>query len=55
MACSAIDERRIRVVFSIVNEDGPEVDKDEERNIPELLEGEQEWEQVVWNGLCEAV
>lgn len=37
------------------NEDGPEIDESEEGNVCELLEREDEWKDVVWYTLREAI
>ena len=44
-----------RRLQTLTNEDSPEVDKDEEGNICELLERKNEWEDVVWYTLREAI
>ena len=55
VACGAIDDVGIRYVFAVVDEDGPDVYEDEEGDVGEFLEGEEEWEEVVWDALGEAV
>lgn len=55
MACCTVDDGRVGHVFSIVNEDGPDVDKDEQRNIGELLERENEGKKMVRHRLQETV
>lgn len=55
VACRAIDDVGIRYIFAVMDEDGPNVDEDEEGDVGEFLEGEHEWEEVVWNALGEAV
>jgi hypothetical protein len=55
VAGSAIDERRVGIVFSIMDENCPEVDEDEESNVCKLLKWEEEWEQMVWNRLSESI
>src|ERR1700742_1758948 len=50
-----INDWVVRVVFSIVDEDGPDVDEHEESNVCKLLEGEEERENVVRRRLCESV
>lgn len=47
VAGSAVDDRAVRDVFSIVNEDSPEIDESKEDHIGKLLERENEWEYVV--------
>lgn len=39
----------------LTNEDGPEVDESEEGNVCELLERKDEWKDVVWYTLREAI
>lgn len=51
VACCAIDNGRVGHIFAIVNHDSPDLNEGEERDIGELLEWEQEWEQVVWHAL----
>lgn len=55
VACGSVDQGAVGVVLSIVDEDGPDVDEDEKRNVRELLEREQEWKEVVWYGLSKSV
>lgn len=55
VACGSIDEGAVGVVLSIMNENGPDVDEDEQRNVRELLKREQEWEEVVWYRLSKTV
>ena len=40
---------------ALTNEDSPEVDEGEEGNVCKLLEREDEWENVVWHTLGEAI
>lgn len=47
MAGSSVDNRVVAEVFTVVDENGPEVDEDEEENAHPLLHGEEEWEEVV--------
>ena len=54
VAGSAIDEWRVGIVFSIMDENCPEVDEDEESNICKLLKRKEEREQMVWNRLSES-
>ncbi len=55
MACRAVDDGRIRYVFAVMDENGPDVYEDEEDDVGEFLEGEQKRVEVVWNALGEAV
>lgn len=55
VASSSIDDRRLGVVFTVVNHDGPDVDEGEEEDIGPLLQREKEREEVVGNGLREAI
>lgn len=47
VASSPIDDRTVGHIFSVVYEDSPDIDKAEERNVGELLEWKDEWEEVV--------
>lgn len=42
-------------IEALTNEDGPKIDEGEEGNVCELLEREDEWENVVWHTLGEAI
>lgn len=55
VAGGAVDDGRIRDVLSIVDHDRPDVDKGEEGDVREFLEREKEGEDVVGEGLREAV
>ncbi len=55
MACSTVDDRAVCDVLTIVDEDCPDVDECEQCNVSELLKWEDEWENVVWHALCEAI
>lgn len=55
MTCCAIDDGTVGVVLSVVDEDGPDVDEGKEGNVREFLQREQEWKEVVWNRLREAI
>lgn len=55
MASGAIDYGVVGQVFSIMNENGPEVDKNEEHNVGDFLEREDEWKDVIRERLCETV
>lgn len=55
MASSSINNRRVHDELSIVNEDRPHVDEDEQSNIGHLLKWEEEWEDVVWDALRKSI
>jgi hypothetical protein len=55
VASRAVDDGRVGDVFTVVNHDGPDLDESEEGDVCELLQREDEGEQVVWDGLGEAV
>ena len=55
MTSRSIDDWRVHDEFSVVDKDGPHIDENKESNVRHLLEGEDEWEDVVWDGLSEAV
>ena len=55
VACRAIDDVRIRYVFAVMDEDGPDVYEDEKGDVGEFLEGKEKREEVIWNALGEAV
>ena len=55
MASGAVDNGRVVRVLSVVDEHGPNVDKDEEGDVCELLEREKEGKDVVWQPLRVAV
>jgi hypothetical protein len=38
-----------------MNHDSPDVDEDKERNVGKLLQRQNEWEDVVWNGLRKSI
>nr|GFD55168.1 hypothetical protein [Tanacetum cinerariifolium] len=46
MARSAVDDRRVVCILSIMDEDSPDVDKDKESNVCKLLEWKEEREDV---------
>lgn len=50
-----VDQRGVGIVFTIVDENGPDVDENEEGDIGEFLKREQEWEEMVWNGLSKSI
>lgn len=51
----AVDDRVVGEVLAVVDHDGPEVDKDEEEDVGHLLQREDEGEDVIRDGLGEAV
>lgn len=51
VACSAVDDGAVGDVFTVVDHDGPEIDKHEENDVSPFLEREDEWEDVVGNTL----
>ena len=55
VAGRAVDHGAVRYVLAIVDEDCPDVDRDEEQHVRELLQREDEWEDVVWETLGPAV
>ena len=55
MACGAVYDRTVGYVFSVVDHDGPDVDEREQANIRQFLQGEYEWEDVVWYALGKAI
>lgn len=55
MASGAIDHRVVRYELAVMDQDGPEVDKDEEQNKGHFLQGKEEGEDMVGDGLGEAV
>jgi hypothetical protein len=55
VAGGAVDDGGVGDVLAVVDEDGPDVDEDEQGDVGELLEGEDEGEDVVGEGLGEAV
>jgi hypothetical protein len=55
VAGSAVDDGRVGDVLAVVDHDGPDLDESEERDVGELLQGEDEGEEVVGHGLREAV
>ena len=55
VACCAIDNGRVSNILSIVDHDGPDVDEGEECYVCELLEREDKREEMVRDGLSEAV
>lgn len=55
MTSRSIDDWRVHDEFSVVNQDGPHVDEDEQPNISDLLKREDEWEDVVWDRLGESI
>lgn len=55
VAGSTVDDRVVGEVLAVVDHNGPEVDKDEEEDVGHLLQREDEGEDVVRDGLHEAV
>lgn len=55
VAGSAVDDGAVSHVLAVVDHNGPDLDEAEENNVGELLQREQEWEQMVWNGLRVAI
>lgn len=55
VASGAVDDGRVGDVLAVVDHDGPDLDESEEGDVGELLQGEDEGEEVVGDGLGEAV
>lgn len=55
MARGTINERRVRNIFSVMDEDGPDLDETKETQIGKLLQWEDKWKDVVWKALHETV
>jgi hypothetical protein len=55
MACGTINNRRIRDVFAVMNENGPDLNENEEPEVSGFLEREHERKQVIGRALEEAV
>jgi len=55
MASSAIDDGRIRNIFTVMNHDGPNVDEHKEEDVGKLLQREEEGKHMIRNGLREPV
>lgn len=55
VAGGAVDDGVVRHELAVVDQDGPEVDKDEQEDVAHLLQGEEQGEDVVGEGLGEAV
>jgi len=55
VAGGAVDGGRLRDELAVVDQDGPDVDEDEQRDVGDLLQREEEGEHVVGDGLREAV
>jgi hypothetical protein len=51
VASSTVDDGGVVCVFTIVNQDGPNVDEDEEGDRGDLGQGKEEGEHVVWQAL----
>lgn len=55
VARCSVDNRVCGVILPVVDKNGPEVNEGEEKDVCELLQREQEREEVVRDGLSEAV
>jgi len=55
VACRAVDDGRVGNVFSIMDKDGPDVDEAEQNNVGKLLQRKDKGEEVVGDGLGEAI
>ena len=55
MASGAIDDGVVRDVFAVVDHDGPEIDKDEEKDIGEFLQRKHKGIHVIRKPLSEPV
>lgn len=55
MAGSAVDDRAVCNIFSIMDEDSPDVDEHEKCNVSKLLKREHEGKEVVRHRLCIAI
>jgi len=55
MTSSTVNYRRVRDVFAVMNQDGPDVDESEQHQIGELVQREDERENVVGNALRVAI
>lgn len=55
VACGAVDDGTVRHVFTVMYQNGPDVDDHEEQDRGNLLQRQDEWEDVVWQTLCPAV
>ena len=55
VARSAVHDGVVGEILTVVDEDGPEVDEDEEDDVGHLLQGEDERENVIRHGLGETV
>ena len=55
VAGGSVDDGVVGDKFTVVDHDGPDVDEGEQTNVCELVEGENEWENVVWHTLRVAV
>lgn len=55
VACSTVDNHRLKRILAIVNHDSPDIDHDEERDVRKLLQREHEGENVVGDALRETV
>lgn len=55
VASGTVDHGTVRNVLSVVDHDRPDIDEGEKRNVGELLQWEDEWEEVVWHTLAVAI
>lgn len=55
VACGTVDDRRVVCVLAVVDQDCPDVDKDEKGDRGKLGQREEEWENVVWKTLSIAI
>jgi len=55
MTSGSIQDWRIGYIFTVMNEDGPDLDEEEETEISKFLEGEDEREEVVGERLHPAI
>lgn len=55
MARSTINNRRVRDVFAVMNENGPDLNENEEPEVSKFLKRKHEWKQVIGRALEEAI
>lgn len=55
VASRPVDDGAVSDVFTVMNQDGPDVDCHEEENVGELLKREDKGENVVWQALHPAI
>lgn len=55
MASGSVHDRAVGNVFTVMNEDSPEIDEAKEEDVGQLLERENERENMVWHTLRPAV